>query len=282
MKAKVTSINNEPVKEEPVINPVPKETESKSGEEQLILKGSHSTWEKPTKEEMKQLNAAMAWKFIRLLLQSLAVFVSLSLMAFLRELDLPLSAVVSIALIGTLMFVIYYLEYRAPLIFGERYSPANDFKDNSLKSFGFGICCLLLAPFIFMCAFFWGPVCYIPAAIMAVLTYRKEFFMLMLFVLRKYTVKDGEVTWRRKYREYYHSDSSYRGYRWNSLTYTLDFADAEERPIPVLVDHYTYSKFKKNGKALLIYYRYGDSYMFEIIRLKSLYLNQENNNRTLP
>lgn len=86
MKAKVTSINNEPVKEEPVINPVPKETESKSGEEQLILKGSHSTWEKPTKEEMKQLNAAMAWKFIRLLLQSLAVFVSLSLMAFLREL----------------------------------------------------------------------------------------------------------------------------------------------------------------------------------------------------
>lgn len=50
MKAKVTSINNEPVKEEPVINPVPKETESKSGEEQLILKGSHSTWEKPTKE----------------------------------------------------------------------------------------------------------------------------------------------------------------------------------------------------------------------------------------
>lgn len=84
---------------------------------------------------MKQLNAAMAWKFIRLLLQSLAVFVSLSLMAFLRELDLPLSAVVSIALIGTLMFVIYYLEYRAPLFFGERYSPANDFKDNSLKSF---------------------------------------------------------------------------------------------------------------------------------------------------
>ena len=37
---------------------------------------------------------------------------------------------------------------------------------------------------------------------------------------------------------------------------------------PVMVDRYTYGKFKEKNDALLINYKYGDSYMFEIIRLK--------------
>ena len=103
---------------------------------------------------------------------------------------------------------------------------------------------------------------------MAILTYRKEYFMLMLFVCGKYTVKDGEVSWHRKYREYYHTENRIKGWSWTSLIYQIDFDDAEERCIPVLVDNYTYRRFKKNGKAILINYRYGDSYMYDIIRLK--------------
>lgn len=277
MSAKITSINNEPVKDEAHVNQVKKAAESNPDrdaenqpEENPKTSGSHLTWEKPTKDEMKQLNLAMAWKFIRLLLQSLAVFVNMSLMTVLRYLDLPLSAIVGLALMSALGLAIYYLEYRAPLTFGERYSPVNDLKDNSQIGFDIGICVLLLAPFFYMAAYFWGFICFIPAAIIPILIYRQELFMLMLFVLRKYTVKDGNITWRRKYREQYKS-GSYGGksWSWTSLYYQLDFEDAAERYIPVLVDYYTFSKFKTNGKALLIYYRYGrDSYMFEIIRLK--------------
>ncbi|MBR6925073.1 MAG: hypothetical protein IKH50_11135, partial [Oscillospiraceae bacterium] len=59
-------------------------------------------------------------------------------------------------------------------------------------------------------------------------------------------------------------------YGWYILTYVLDFEDVEKRQIPVMVDRYTYCKFKDNGDALLINYQYGDSYMFEVIRLSFL------------
>ena len=57
-------------------------------------------------------------------------------------------------------------------------------------------------------------------------------------------------------------------YGWYILAYVLDFEDAENRKIPVMVDRYTYRRFKENGDAILINYKYGDSYMFEIIRVK--------------
>lgn len=270
MKAKITSIDNEPVKDEPRSNPVSEAAESQPDENQKKRTGSHSTWEKPNKAEMRQLNLAMVWKFIRLLLQTLAIFGTLSFTIWVRGKGLSPYVEVAIVLVVTVMISIYYLEFRAPLRFGESYSPVNDIKDKSNTAFMVGACGLLLAPFFFMGASYMGVISYILLGIMAVLTYRKEFFMLILFVCRKYTVKDGEVTWRRKYREYYHTKQSVRGWSWTSLTYTLDFEDAEERFIPVLVDSYTYCRFKKNGRALLINYRYGDSYMFEIIRLKDI------------
>lgn len=267
MKARITPLNKcEPDKDETCSNPVSNVAEKQPDEDQIKRPGSHLTWEKPNKAELRHLNAAMVFKFIRLLLQTLTIFASLSLMIWMRGKGLPPYAEVTIVLIGMLILSIYYLEFRAPLQFGESYSPANDIKDNSDKAFIFGVCGLLLSPFFFLCANYIGIVSYILIAIMAVLTYRKEYFMLILFVCRKYTVKDGEVSWRRKYREYYHTEHSYRGWSWTSLTYTLDFEDAEERYIPVLVDYYTYCRFKTNGRAFLINYRYGDSYMFEIIK----------------
>ena len=44
--------------------------------------------------------------------------------------------------------------------------------------------------------------------------------------------------------------------------------DLESRKIPVMADRYTFRRFKENGKAILIFYRYGDSYMFELMRVK--------------
>jgi len=266
MKAKISPLNNyEPVKDEPCSEPVPEATEIKTEDKDF----SHGTWEKPTKDELRQLNAAMAWKFIRLLLQSLAIFGSVSLMIWLRKTDLNPYVAAGIIITGSVILVLYYLEYRAPLIFGERYDPSIDFKEKSLSGFGFGFCGLLLLPFFFLAANFMGIVSYILAAVMAVSTYWKEHFMLMLFVFRKYTVKDGEVTWNKHFREYYRSaDYGGKQWDWTSLTYTLDFYDGAERYIPVLVDHYTYRRFKKNGKAILINYQYGDSYMFELVRLK--------------
>ena len=268
MNAKITPINNEPVKDEPRSNPVTEAVEIQPDVNQKKRTGTHSTWEKPTKDEMKQLNAAMAWKFIRLLLQTLAIIGYLSLLISLRNLDLPFSLETGLVFFGALPLIICYLEFRAPLKFGESYSPANDIKDKSLTGFGIGFCGLLLAPFFCIFAHFFALISCVLIAILVVLVYRKEYFMLILFVLRKYTVKDGEVTWRRKCRELYRTEQSVRGWSWTSLIYQLDFEDIEERNIPVLVDHYTYCRFKNNGKALLINYRYGESYMFEIVRLK--------------
>ena len=132
MKAKITPLNKcEPVREEPCEAPVSEAAKSRPDEEQSKRTASHLTLEKPTRDELKQLNAAMAWKFIRLLLQSLVIFGNLSLLIWLKDSGLFFTAYVCVALCGSLLLIIYYLEYRAPLQFGERYSPANDFKDRS-------------------------------------------------------------------------------------------------------------------------------------------------------
>lgn len=88
--------------------------------------------------------------------------------------------------------------------------------------------------------------------------------MLILFVMGKYTIKEGNVYYANKETKI--SGSSYR-YTFFLLVYLLEFEDTANRKIPVMVDRYTFSKFNEKGQAILINYKYGESYMFEIIRL---------------
>ena len=86
--------------------------------------------------------------------------------------------------------------------------------------------------------------------------------------MKKFSVKDGSVCFRKKETVNGGEDfDMFDPYGWYILAYVLDFEDAEKRQIPVMVDRYTYRKFKENGDAILINYQYGDSYMFEIIRI---------------
>lgn len=258
-KAKVTRLNTyEPRKEE-----VEEQVEG-----QVKKTGSHLTWEKPTAAELKRLNAAMVWKFLRLLLLSGLVSGYVYLLIWLRNLDLSLNAEVITVTCSSIPLLIYYMEFRAPLQFGERKALSDDIRDRAFFGYAFVLGNIVLAVIFLICVNFLGVIGYILPALMAILTYRYEYFMLLLYVCGKYTVKDGEVTFRRKYKSLEMSESTYKRHFWTSLVYLLDFEDAAERQIPVMVDYYTYCCFKKNGKAILINYQYGKSYMFEIIKFR--------------
>jgi len=266
MKAKITPLNKSvPDKDVPGIESVPADAESKPDNNMT----SHLTWETPNSDELRRLNLAMVWKFIRLLLLSLAVFGYMLFLIWIRNLGQSLNFEVISLLCGSLPLVFYYMWFRAPLLFGERKALDDDIRERSAWPYLFGVGNLiLLAPVFLLCVDLFGFVSYILAAIMALLTYWKEYFMLILYVCRKYTVKDGYASYRKRIRNFEMTENHYRGFSWISLVYLLDFEDAAERDIPVMVDLYTYCRFKKDGHAILINYKYGDSYWFELVKTK--------------
>ncbi len=230
-------------------------------------KASHLTWEKPTINEIKELNSAMIKKLIRILLSSATIFGYVVLVVWLRNLELPLNAEVVILIIFSLPILIYYLGFRGPLIFGERQALDEYIRERTMVSFLIGVCNIVVIPVFYIFFYKIGFIAYILIAIMALCTYWREYFMLLLFAFKKYEVKDGIVYYRKKYRNLEITENLYRGFIWSSLIYLLEFEDAGKRQIPVMVDRYTYRKFRENSNAILINYKYGDSYMFELIKL---------------
>ena len=227
---------------------------------------SSVTWRIPEKDELKQLKKAMFSKAIRVMLSSLLMSSYIILIVWIRKylgFDLIVTEFLSCAAI--LPVVLYFYLYRSALFFGERYALDEEIESRSLKVFfWFFINAIPLAPLFMFFADKMGFVSYILIVAMSILTYWKELFMLILFVMGKYTVKDGDVYYAKKERK---TNAITNIAVFFSLVYKLEFEDAAKRWIPVMVDRYTFRKVKEKDKALLINYRYGDTYMFEIIRL---------------
>ena len=230
----------------------------------------HMTWEKPDKAEARQLNLAMAWKAIRLILSSLSICVYVQFDIWLKHCGLPEYVNNIHIFFASLLIVMYYLFYRHALVFGRREAIDEDIKDKTGFIFIWTLLniAMLLPVFLFF-ADMMGKARIVLVTVMSVLTFWREWFMLILFVLRKYTVKDGYVYIHKKNRAIYSVRASikYRAF-WSSVVYILTFEDACGREIPVMVDLYTYLRLKRMGDALLINYKYGESYLFELVKYK--------------
>ena len=230
---------------------------------------SHATWENPSNEELKQLKAAMVWKAARLLLYSLGLALYLLLIVWLRDQDFDFLRMFLIMTIIVAPLMVYYYCYRCAIVFGRHYIVSEVSRIKSIYVYVWGFINFILAIVFIIFENRIGVIKYILIALMALFTYWKEYFMLLLFAMKKYTVKDGSVFFHKKEKVNGGEDFDMSDpYGWYILAYVLDFEDAENRKIPVMVDRYTYRRFKENGDAILINYKYGDSYMFEIIRVK--------------
>lgn len=233
---------------------------------------SHATWEKPSNEELKQLKAAMVWKTARLLLSSLGIALYLLLIVWFRNRNFDFFRMFLIMTIIVAPMMVYYYCYRCALVFGVHYTVGEVSRIKSIYVYVWGFINFILAVVFIIFENRIGVIRYILIVLMALLTYWKEYFMLLLFAMKKYTVKDGSVFFHKKEKVNGGEDFDMSDpYGWYILAYVLDFEDAEKRQIPVMVDRYTYRKFKENGDAILINYQYGDSYMFEIIRRSCLH-----------
>ena len=227
---------------------------------------SSVTWRIPEKDELKQLRKTMFAKTVRVIMSSLFLSCYLILTVWIRKLELDSAITVLLTVAAALPVVIYYFAYRNAMIFGERYTLDDEIDRRSFNMFLWScINVIPLAPLLLIFADKMGVVSYILIVTMGILTYWKEIFMIILFVMGKYTVKEGTVYFAKKERKFL---DLYSGESF-SIVYLLDFDDAANRKIPVMVDRYTFRQFKKNGEAILINYRYGESYMFEIIMMNN-------------
>lgn len=225
----------------------------------------HMTWEKPDKAELMQLNLAMAFKAVRLLLSSLAIYAYVQFVIWLSHSGVNIIWTI----IASLLIVIYYYSHRHAMVFGRREALEEDVEDKTCYLFIWTFAnAILLLPLFLYFAEWMGNAIIVLTVLMSVLTFWREWFMLILFVLRKYTVKDGQVCYHQKKRKFHLAGAPGSHGLWCSVVYILDFEDAGNRDIPVMVDLYTYLRLKHHGDALLINYKYGESYLFEIVKAK--------------
>lgn len=230
----------------------------------------HMTWSAPDKEEMKQLNTAMLLKALRVLLSCTFLSAYVTFIVLIRYFGFSSNATIGLTIISTLPVLFYYTYYRNALSFGRGSSPDEEVEDTALNRYLlFWINMAVIAPVFLIFADKLGVFCYVLIALMGILTYRKEILMLILFVMKRYTVKDGDVFYRERIMKSYVGTNTTRYLLLCfALVYLISFEDAQARKIPVMVDHYTYRRFKENGDALIIRYRFRDLYLFEVIRLK--------------
>ena len=164
--------------------------------------------------------------------------------------------------------VIIYYWHRCHMVFGRRLCLEEQIMEKTGAAYVWFIANLCAAFVIFFfTGFRMGVWQCILLAVMSVLTYWKELFMLILFVCGKYTVKDGTVTYRNDHLGFWGQAGT--GVHWFSRVYVLDFDDIAGRQIPVMADWYTYHVFKKNGDAVLIRYDFrGDTSMLELVKCR--------------
>lgn len=225
------------------------------------------TWVDPDEEQLKQLNKNMFFKTARMLLSMLLLSAYLILTVMIRQLNLEKHYVVIFTIVAAVPVLLYYWLYRNALVFGERYVSDEEVRDGPLlRMLWIVLNYVVLAPLFLWLADKFLIVSYVLIGIMVLLSFRQELLMLILFVLRKYTIKTGDVYFHQKKRGVRYGGTDYPF--WIALVYVLDFEDAAARKIPVMVDCYTYHKLKAHGDAYLINYKYGKSYMFEIVRIK--------------
>ena len=229
---------------------------------------NHMTWGAPGKDELKQMNKQMVLKAIRILLSALIISACLILTVLIRFLDLSSNMIIGLTGLASLPVIFYYWAFRNALVFGKRYALDDEIRNITMtKNVWFVVNLAILCPLFLVFAHKVMVLSLVLIGLMAVLTYWKELFMLILFILKKYTVKDGDVYNRQKIHTVDRSAIPH-SMPWSSLVYLLSFEDAAGREIPVMVDWSAYAKFKDQSDALIINYKYKESYLFEIIRLK--------------
>lgn len=229
----------------------------------------HLTWSKPSKSELSRLRYWMLLKAFRLLLSSAAVFG----MVYLSDALWPMgvSSVLMRGLSGAVLviLILYYL-FRSTLIFGSRLSTEDEISDRSASKnlwFFVNMMAVIVMFFVMYFAGPWaGPVKYILTAFMSLLTYWREFFMLILFVSGKYTVKNGRINYSD---DHFYIWGSTRYSRRITRVYVLDFEDEAGRVIPVMADLPAYIACKENDKAILIRYELrGNKSRLEIVKCR--------------
>lgn len=207
----------------------------------------------------------MLLKAFRLLLSSAAVFG----MVYLSDALWPMgvSSVLMRGLSGAVLviLILYYL-FRSTLIFGSRLSAEDEISDRSAFKYLWFFVNMMAVIVMYFAGPWAGPVKYILTAFMALLTYWREFFMLILFVSGKYTVKNGRINYSD---DLFYILGSTRYSRRITRVYVLDFEDAAGRVIPVMADLPAYIACKENDKAILIRYELrGNKSRLEIVKCR--------------
>ena len=225
----------------------------------------HLTWSKPEKGELSHLRTAMLLKVLRLLLSSAVVFG----MVYLSDL-LWLMGGTSVLIRGlsgaVLVFLVLYYWLRSTLIFGRRLFTEDEISSISALTYIWFFVNMMAVVIMFVLGPWAGVVRYILTAVMALLTYWREYFMLILFVTGNYTVKNGRISYGD---ENFSVWGSTRYSRRFTRVYTLNFEDVAGRTIPVMVDLPAYLTCKENDNALLIRYEFrGDKSGLEIVKCR--------------
>ena len=225
----------------------------------------HLTWSQPTENELKQLKKAMFLKAVRLLLSATAIFAVSMVCTLLLNLDIPDIDTRFMAAPVLVIIIIYYW-LRCSMVFGRRLCLEEQIMEKTGIAYVWFVVNMLAALIIFIFAGFrTGVLQCILLAVMSVLTYWKESFMLILFILGKYKVKDGTVTYRDDQLGFWGQSGT--RVHWLSRVFVLDFEDIAGRKIPVMADWYTYHIFKRNSDAILIRYDFReDSSLLELVR----------------
>ena len=219
------------------------------------------TWGKPDKRTYKLLRRLMLIRLSGLLLCSLLLCLAVCLIWIL---DFIVNASV-FYLHFCLILVIYgYYIYRAGFSFGSTL-PSDADRLLTVSSYRTIFVIINIIPtFAYLIVLHDSVVMrlILPAA-MAVLTYWKEYFIILLFVAGKYDLKKGKIL------SVYVNCKRPRGYRqyYFYLIYSILFEDEAGRTIPVLGDYAAYRKYKNqtNADAILIRFKIGKKYLFFVV-----------------
>ena len=232
------------------------------------------TWWKPDKKTLSRIRSAMLLKALYTILSSIVLFGVLFLTDFLILIDIEpgtnlRSFTLALEIVLYITLIIFYI-YRATLRYGTTRPFDEDelFNGYLLKYYSVWFCAILSPLFIYLLSEYL-PLKLALFVLIAILPFKKDYLMLMLYISGKFDVKQGNImsserVFRRKRGEL--------GGRYLKLylIYNLLFEDDMGRDIPVLVNHFNYRSFKNlehPTEAMLIRYKCGKTLLFDVARI---------------
>ena len=232
------------------------------------------TWWKPDKKTLSRIRSAMLLKALYTILSSIVLFGVLFLTDFLIFIDIEpgtnlRSFTLALEIVLYITLIIFYI-YRATLRYGTTRPFDEDelFNGYLLKYYSVWFCAILSPLFIYLLSEYL-PLKLALFVLIAILPFKKDYLMLMLYFSSKFDVKQGNIlsserVFRRKRGEL--------GGRYLKLylIYNLLFEDDMGRDIPVLVNHFNYRSFKNlehPTEAMLIRYKCGKTLLFDVARI---------------